>query len=158
MESQTSVEVEINGKKYLFSGVESEEYMQQAASYINKKISEVKKIEGFNRLDEDKKAMIVIVQITDDYYQEKKRADEMEQFLMERDQQLTDLKHELIARQMVEGKNSEDEKKKRERFEKLEQENERLEEELLALMEEKEQLEKELEGSRRRQTDRKKRS
>ncbi len=127
-ERTTSVEVEIDGRKYHFSGVESEEYMQQAAAYINGKISKVKKINGYNHLDEDMKSMIAIVEVTDDYYREKKRAEDLEKLLMDRDQQITELKHELITYQMEAGKSSMDAQKRKEEYEKLKEENEILKE------------------------------
>ena len=49
MASKTDTEVIIGGKVFTLSGYESEEYLQKVASYINNKISEYNKIDGFKR-------------------------------------------------------------------------------------------------------------
>lgn len=150
MASQTTVEVEINNKKYQFSGVESEEYMQHAASYINDMISKMQKKEGYDRLNDDLRAMSVIVQITDDFFNEKKRADELEHLLMERDSQLTELKHELIALQMEAGKTSLDQDKKKEQYHEIEYENTKLKERIEQLDKELKEAEKKLSYRKRK--------
>ena len=47
--AKTDTEVIIGGKVFTLSGYESEEYLQKVASYINNKISEYGKIEGFRK-------------------------------------------------------------------------------------------------------------
>ena len=49
MASKTDTEVIIGGKVFTLSGYEGEEYLQKVASYINNKISEYNKIDGFKR-------------------------------------------------------------------------------------------------------------
>ena len=48
MTAKTDTEVLIGGKVYTLSGYESEEYLQKVALYINNKISEYNKVEGFD--------------------------------------------------------------------------------------------------------------
>ena len=50
MSSKTDTEVIIGGKVFTLSGYESEEYLQKVASYLNNKMNEYQKIDGFRRL------------------------------------------------------------------------------------------------------------
>ena len=49
MSPKTDTEVIIGGKVFTLSGYESEDYMQKIASYINGKITEYGKLDGFRR-------------------------------------------------------------------------------------------------------------
>ena len=67
------------------SGNESVEYLQKVASYINNKINEYAKMDSFRRQSVDKA---------------RKQIDLLEQDLKAKDNELYDLKHELIATQI----------------------------------------------------------
>ena len=47
MKKKNDVEVLIDGRKYTLCGFESPEYIQKIASYINRKLAEFHKQEGF---------------------------------------------------------------------------------------------------------------
>ena len=47
MAEKTDTEVLIGGRVFTLSGYESEEYLQKIALYINNKVSEYNKVEGF---------------------------------------------------------------------------------------------------------------
>ena len=49
MAEKTDTEVLIGGRVFTLSGYESEEYLQKIALYINNKVSEYNKVEGFKR-------------------------------------------------------------------------------------------------------------
>ncbi len=49
MSSKNKTEVLIDGKIYTLSGYESEEYLQRVATYINNKLAELKKLDGYAR-------------------------------------------------------------------------------------------------------------
>lgn len=100
MSSKTNTEVILDGKIYTLSGYESEEYLQKVASYINNKISEFKKAEGYSRLGTDMKNALLQLNIADDYFKAKKQADTLESEIDSRDKQLYDIKHEVIALQI----------------------------------------------------------
>ena len=53
MKKKNDVEVLIDGRKYTLCGFESPEYIQKIASYINRKLAEFHKQEGYARLDLD---------------------------------------------------------------------------------------------------------
>ena len=100
MSSKNDTEVIINGKIYTLSGYESEEYLQKVATYMNNKITELKAMDGYKRLNVDMQRILLELNITDDYFKAKKQADSIEGELDSKDKQLYDVKHELIAAQI----------------------------------------------------------
>ena len=104
MSSKNNAQVIIDGKIFTLSGYESEEYLQKVATYINNKIAEFKKDEGYRRqtIDVQKalKATLLELNIADDYFKAKKQADALETELESKDKQLYDIKHELITAQI----------------------------------------------------------
>ena len=100
MAEKTSAEVVIGGKVYTLSGYESEEYLQKVAVYINGKLNEFDSIEGYQRFPADMKATLLQLNIADDYFKAKKQAEIFEQDLQQKDQEMYDLKHELISLKM----------------------------------------------------------
>ena len=82
MSSKNNAQVIIDGKIFTLSGYESEEYLQKVATYINNKIAEFKKDEGYRRQTIDVQKALLDLNIADDY------------------KQLYDIKHELITAQI----------------------------------------------------------
>jgi len=79
---------------------ESEEYFQKVASYINKKMDELSAMPGYSRQPMETKHTLISLNITDDYFKAKKQAEVFEQDLQQKDQEMYDLKHELISLRM----------------------------------------------------------
>lgn len=100
MSAKTDTEVLIGGKVYTLSGYESEEYLQKVALYINNKLNEYQKIENFRRQSLDTQAVLLELNIADDYFKAKKQVTLLEDELSTKDKELYDLKHELIATQI----------------------------------------------------------
>ncbi|MBQ1871458.1 MAG: cell division protein ZapA [Lachnospiraceae bacterium] len=101
MATKISADVLIGGKVYTLSGYESEEYLHKVASFLNKKIDElVNGLEGYNRLPQDTKALLLQLNIADEYFKSKERVDELETDLADYKQNQADMKHELIALQI----------------------------------------------------------
>lgn len=96
MSSKNKTQVLLGGKIYTLSGYESEEYLQKVATYINNKLSELKKMEGFNHLSSDTKSILIDLNVADDYFKAKKQADNIEEELALKEKELYELKHELI--------------------------------------------------------------
>ena len=78
MSVKTDTQVIINGKMYTLMGYESEEYIQKVASYVNGKISEFNKMEGFYRQPLDMQSVLLQLNIADDYFKAKKQAEALE--------------------------------------------------------------------------------
>ena len=100
MSSKNKTEVLIAGKIFTLSGYESEEYLQKVATYINNKIAEFKKLDGYNHQTKESKSILLELNIADDYFKAKKQVEMVEEELSEKDKELYDLKHELINAQI----------------------------------------------------------
>lgn len=100
MSSRNNTQVIIAGKIYTLSGYESEEYLQRVATYLNSRIAEFKNLEGYHRLSPDLKGIMLNLNIADDYFKMKKKVDELEQELSQKDKEIYELKHELITAQI----------------------------------------------------------
>ena len=100
MSSKNKTEVLIDGKIYTLSGYESEEYLQRVATYINNKLAELKKLEGYARLSQELKSILLELNVADDYFKAKNQVEMVEEELAQKDQELYDLKHELISTQI----------------------------------------------------------
>jgi cell division protein ZapA len=100
MASKTDTEVIIGGKVFTLSGYESEEYLQKVASYINNKIADYSKMDGFKRQPVDTQNVLLQLNIADDYFKAKKQVEMLEGQLSDKEKELYDIKHELIATQI----------------------------------------------------------
>ena len=100
MAVKNTAKVIIGGKIITLGGYESEEYFQKVASYINKKIEELSAMPGYSRQPMETKHTLLSLNITDDYFKAKKQAEIFEQDLQQKDQEMYDLKHELISLRM----------------------------------------------------------
>lgn len=98
--SKTDTEVIIGGKVFTLSGYESEEYLQKVASYINNKVNEYGKLDNFRRQPVDTQSVLLQLNIADDYFKAKKQISDLEEELQGKENELYDLKHELISTQM----------------------------------------------------------
>ena len=98
MSAKTDTEVIIGGKVLTVSGNESAEYLQKVAAYINSKVNEYAKMDSFKRQSVEKQNMLIQLNIADDYFKAKKQL--LEQDFKAKDNELYDLKHDLIATQI----------------------------------------------------------
>ena len=100
MAVKNTAQVVIDGKIITLGGYESEEYFQKVAAYMNNKISELSQMPGYSRQAMETKHTLLSLNITDDYFKAKKQAEVFEQDLQQKDQEMYDLKHELISAQI----------------------------------------------------------
>ena len=61
MSSKNTTEVIIGGKVFTLGGYESEEYLQKIASYINNKLAEFTKDDGFRRQSAEVRSNLCIL-------------------------------------------------------------------------------------------------
>ena len=100
MAAKTDTEVIIGGKVYYISGYESEEYLQRVASYINSKISDFEGEDAYKRLNSQYQNLLLLLNMADDYFKAKARIDLLEEELNSKDNDLCNIKHELISTQI----------------------------------------------------------
>ena len=67
---------------------------------MNNKIGELSQMPGYSRQAMETKHTLLSLNITDDYFKAKKQAEIFEQDLQQKDQEMYDLKHELISLKM----------------------------------------------------------
>ena len=109
MAAKTDIEVVIDKKVYKLSGYEEPEYLQKVANYLNGKIEELKSMEGISRLTNDMRALLLQINIVDDYFKAKEAADRLQNDWQGRDKEMYELKHSIVG--------------DKERIEELEREN-----------------------------------
>ena len=100
MSAKNETEVTIGNRTYTLSGYESEEYLQKVAAYINGKISDFRKSDVYRRQTPDMQAVMIELNIADDYFKAKKLGDSLASEIESKDKEIYDLKHELIAAQI----------------------------------------------------------
>lgn len=100
MSNKTDTEVIIGGKVFTLSGFESEDYLQKVASYINNKIAEYTKVDSFKRQSTDMQNILLQLNIADDYFKAKKQIEILEEEIDNKEKELYNIKHELIASQI----------------------------------------------------------
>lgn len=100
MTAKKSAEVIIDGKVYTLSGYEEEGYLQKVGSYINNKLNEFNDMEEFRRLSVDTRHTLLELNIADDYFKAKESVEKHELAIEQKEKEIYDLKHDLIADQI----------------------------------------------------------
>lgn len=100
MAGKTDAEVIIGGKVLTLCGYESEEYLQKVASYINNKMAEYNKVDSFRRHPVDMQNILLQLNIADDYFKARKQISSLEEELENKEKELYELKHQLVAAQI----------------------------------------------------------
>ena len=123
MSSKTDLKVLIGSRVYTLSGYESEEYLQKIALYINNKIAEMDQMQGYKRMSSDMQKILLELNIADDYYKARKRIEEVEADIDEKDKAEYNLKHELISAQAAIEKSEAENRELRDEISELQKEN-----------------------------------
>lgn len=100
MEAKNYAEVLIDGKIYTMGGSEDEQYLQKVASYMNEKIQAFRKIPGFSRQSQEFQAVMMEINIADDYFKAQEQVTALERQRDEMEKEAYSLKHELVSTQM----------------------------------------------------------
>jgi cell division protein ZapA len=101
MSEKNSVQVLIGGKVVRLSGYESEEYLEKVAHYMNHKLDELGTLSGWRRMTQDQKNTLLSLNIADDYFKAKERAENLEDEVTGKDKELMSLKQELASLQVM---------------------------------------------------------
>ena len=101
MADKNTVEVVIDGKIYQLSGAESEVYLQQVASYLNGKITSIKReVRSYGKLDDSLKALLLEINICDDYFRQQAETRKAKTEMDDPEREAYSAKHDLINMQM----------------------------------------------------------
>ena len=100
MAEKTDAQVNIGGKTYTLSGYESEEYLHKVAEYLNTRIDELRNDREFNKLPMDTRQVLLNLTIADDYFKARAKIEELQAVIDKKENDLYDIKHDLVAAQM----------------------------------------------------------
>ena len=100
MEKKNVTEVVIGGKIYKLGGYESEDYIHQVATYLNNRLTELKSLDGYNRLPAVQKSLMLDLNTADDYFKAKRQVEKLEADLSDKDRELYEVRHELVSAQV----------------------------------------------------------
>lgn len=100
MAEKTDAQVNIGGKTYTLSGYESEEYLYKVAEYLNTRIDELRNDREFNKLPMDTRQVLLNLTIADDYFKALAKIEELQAVIDKKENDLYDIKHDLVAAQM----------------------------------------------------------
>ena len=100
MAQKNDIKAVINNKVYTLSGQESEDYLQNVATYINGKIAECQSSEAYRRFNAEYQNVLLALNIADDYFKAKDQVNQMLTEDDDKDKQIYDLRHEVIEVQI----------------------------------------------------------
>ena len=100
MVQKNDIKVVINNEVYTLSGQESEDYLQNVATYINGKIAECQSSEAYRRFNAEYQNVLLALNIADDYFKAKDQVNQMLTEDDDKDKQIYDLRHEVIEVQI----------------------------------------------------------
>lgn len=100
MNTKNYTDVLIGGKIYTLGGTEEESYLQQVASYLNEKLAELQKQDGFLKQPEDYQHIMLCLNLADAYFKEREQAMVLALQKEALEKETYRLKHELVSTQM----------------------------------------------------------
>lgn len=94
-----ATEVVIGGKVYRLTGADSA-YLQAVASFLNEKLAEVRTAAGYNHMDDEYRHLLLCLNLADEYFKEKKEAEQYQEEAREQESKVINLKHDLVTAKM----------------------------------------------------------
>lgn len=101
MSMKNTAEVVIAGRVYKISGYESPEYLHQIAVYLNDKMSDLQKAEGYRRQSADQKQLLLNMNLADDYFKSRGQAEKLSADLDKKERELYSVRHDLVEAQLA---------------------------------------------------------
>lgn len=101
MAMKNVVEVVIAGKVYKISGYESAEYLHQVSVYINEKLAEFQKMDGYRKQNADQKQLMLNMNLADDFFKAKRQADKLSAELEKKEREMYGIRHDLVDAQLA---------------------------------------------------------
>ncbi len=133
VDTKNYAQVLIDGKIYTLGGTEDEHYLQRVASYINEKTAQLKRQDGFTKQSQEYQAVMIELNIADDYFKATNRAAVSERQRDEMEKESYGLKHELVTTQMRLESTAKELAEKKTELDILKKDMEKAQEELMKL-------------------------
>ena len=92
----TVTEVLIGGKVFRLSGAEPE-HIHKVAELVNRKLSEIKTLAGYKKLDSDYKELLLNLNIADEYFNAVAEAESYKAEMVEMENELYTARHDLVS-------------------------------------------------------------
>ena len=77
MAAKNDIDITIGGKTFTLSGVESEAYLREVASYLNEKLRNFSDDAAYWKLPNDMRNVMLQLNLADDYFKERSRVEEL---------------------------------------------------------------------------------
>lgn len=90
-------EINIGGKMYKLNGKTDEAYLKQLEDYINGLLAEMVASTGYRKMSSDHQTLMLYLNMADDVLKARALVQETEARMEEMEQQIDDLKHELVT-------------------------------------------------------------
>ncbi len=116
MTEKNEVQVIIDGKVLTMSGFESNEYLQKVANYINDMIVEYYKADSFKHAGKDIQHRLIEINIADELFKARDKVEKLTEELKIKENELYDMKHDVINKEMALGDLKETQKKTQEQL------------------------------------------
>lgn len=100
MENYNDLEVNIAGKNYTITSTDTVEHLGNVASFINDKLLECESSDSYKLTSSEKRNIMLLLNLGDDYIKAKQKLDEALTSLSEKTQELYSLKHDIVAMKM----------------------------------------------------------
>lgn len=108
MDNKNYVDVLIGGKIYTLGGLEEESYLQQVAAYLNDKIQQISRTEGYSRLPDDYRNLTLNLNLADDYFKEREHNRVLAAQKDELEKEVYRLRAELVTKRVKKAKEKND--------------------------------------------------
>ncbi|MDD7209430.1 MAG: cell division protein ZapA [Lachnospiraceae bacterium] len=99
MEEKKRLSVVIDNKVYLLSGG-SEAYLQKLASYVDGKIRELKKQQGYSKLSQEYRDILLALNLTEEIFKMQDEREIFQQDHLEKEQEIYRLKQDMVDKTM----------------------------------------------------------
>ena len=97
MSVKNKAKVMVDGQIITIGGYESEDYLQNVANYVNRKIAEFEKIPNYSRLSQDRKKALLALNIADDYFKAREQIRILEEDIANRNREAYEMKEKIVT-------------------------------------------------------------
>ncbi len=96
IKGQDTTEVLINGKVYSLSGADGA-YIQKVAAFINRKLAEVRTVQGYNHMSDEYRTLLLELNLCDEYFRAMDEMEKMRSSMEDMERELYSVKHDIVG-------------------------------------------------------------
>ncbi len=97
MSSKNRAKVMIDGQILTIGGYETEDYLQNVANYVNRKIAELERVPNYSRMSADIKKALLAINIADDYFKAREQIEVLEEDIANRNKEAYEIRDKLVS-------------------------------------------------------------